>query len=66
LVCLDPRKGEPLVEGRPKRGENPVKMAFSNFPLIWRFREVLGVSYRDELQAKKKLIFFVFYKKMKK
>jgi hypothetical protein len=41
-------------------------MAFSNFPLIWRFREVLGVSYQDELQAKKKLIFFVLYKKMKK
>jgi len=41
-------------------------MAFSNFPLIWRFREVLEVSYQDEKQEKIKLIFFVLYKKMKK
>jgi hypothetical protein len=65
-VCLDRRQGEPACTRMPETGENPVKMAFSNFPLIWRFREVLGVSYQDELQAKIKLIFFVFYKKMKK
>lgn len=66
MVRLDLSQEAPLVEGCPKRGENPVKMAFSNFPLIWRFREVLGVSYQDELQAKIKLIFFVLYKKIKK
>ena len=65
-VCLDRRQGEPACTRMPETGENPVKMAFSNFPLIWRFREVLGVSYQDELQAKIKLIFFVFYKKMEK
>ena len=61
-----PSPGGTRLSMVPETGENPVKMAFSNFPLIWRFREVLGVSYQDELQAKIKLIFFVFYKKMKK
>jgi hypothetical protein len=41
-------------------------MTFSNFPLILRFREVLGVSYQEEKQAEIKLIFLVLYKKMKK
>ena len=61
-----PSQGGTTCRRAPETGGNPVKMAFSNFPLIWRFREVLGVSYQDELQAKIKLIFFVFYKKMKK
>ena len=49
----------------PETGEKPEKMTFSNFPLIWRFREFLGVSYQGEKQAKIKLIFLVLYKKMK-
>jgi hypothetical protein len=51
------------VQGCPKRGENPVKMAFSNFPLIWRFREVLMVSYQDEEQAKLDCFFLLIYSK---
>ena len=38
-------------------------MAFSNFPLIWRFREVLEVSYQDEKQAKIDCFFLLLYNK---
>ena len=61
-----PLPGGTACQWCPKRGKNLKKMTFSNFPLIWRFREVLMVSYQDEKQEKIKLIFFVLYKKMKK
>ena len=63
MVRLDLSQEAPLVEGCPKRGENPVKMAFSNFPLIWRFREVLGVSYYGEKQEKLDCFFLLIYSK---
>lgn len=36
LVCLDPRKGEPLVEGRPIRG-NPKNGAFCEICVLESF-----------------------------
>lgn len=38
-------------------------MTFSNFPLIWRFREVLMVSYQDEKQEKIDCFFLLLYNK---
>ena len=62
-VCLDRRQGEPACTRMPETGENPVKMAFSNFPLILRFREVLGVSYYGEKQEKLDCFFLLIYSK---
>ena len=63
LVCLDRRQGEPACQWCPKRGKKAKKMTFSNFPLIWRFREVLMVSYQDEKQEKIDCFFLLLYNK---
>lgn len=63
MVRLDLSQEAPLVEGCPKRGKKPKKMTFSNFPLIWRFREVLMVSYQDEKQEKIDCFFLLLYNK---